>query len=355
MEILLVDDSEADLMILKNILSDYTITTAHNGLEAIEILDSNKGIEMMILDLVMPRMNGFEVLTKIQKNPELYDISTIILTNSDELDNEIRGLDLGAVDYVRKPLNFQSLRKRIEIHTRLRAASRILSQHNVLLEATVQERTQELAITRNITISALVKLLEVRNLEASNHVLRTQQMMKALCTHLSTKEHYRSIFTAEYITELYDTAPLHDIGKVGIPDYILLKPGKLTKEEFEIMKMHTTFGVEALKYDINAVASFSFLKTAVNIIGDHHERFDGTGYPTGLSGKSISLPGRLMSIIDVYDALVSERIYKPPFDHVTSLNILKEGRGTQFDPDLLDAFLEISDLIYQIIINSTLI
>lgn len=355
MKILLVDDSEADLMILKNILSDYTITTAHNGLEAIEILNSNKEIEMMILDLVMPVMNGFDVLTKMQQDPERYDISTIILTNSDELDNEIRGLDLGAVDYVRKPLNFQSLRKRIEIHTRLRAASRVLSKHNALLEETVQERTKELAITRNITISALVKLLEVRNLEASNHVLRTQQMMKALCTHLSTKDQYKSIFTKEYITELYDTSPLHDIGKVGIPDYVLLKPGRLTADEFEIMKMHTTFGVEALKYDINAVGSFSFLKTAAYIIGDHHERFDGTGYPNGLCANNISIPGRLMSIIDVYDALTSERIYKSAFDHEVSLNILRDGRGTQFDPDLLDAFLEISDDIFQIKINSTLI
>lgn len=347
-KILLVDDSEADMMILENILNDYELYKASNGLEALHILEKVKHIDLMILDLTMPVMNGFEVLDTVREQYTDYNISIIILTNSEELENEIQGLDKGAVDYIRKPLNFQSLRKRIEIHTRLRTARQILSDHNALLEQTVKERTKELAITRDITINALVKLLEVRNIESSNHALRTRELMKALCIHLSSKDKYKSTFTPEYINELYDTAPLHDIGKVGIPDSILLKPARLTTEEFEIMKFHTTYGVEAIKYDCSFSGSFSFLQTAACIIGEHHERYDGTGYPKGLSRDEISLPGRLMAIIDVYDALISERVYKPPFDHGLALIELKKGRGSQFDPELLDAFLEISDTVYRI-------
>jgi putative two-component system response regulator len=347
-KILLVDDSESDMMILESILSDYELLKAYNGLEAIGILKNDSQIDMMILDLTMPVMNGFEVLDTIKKEFGSYNISIIILTNSEELENEIKGLENGAVDYIRKPLNFQSLRKRIEIHTRLRSARQILSDHNALLEQIVRERTKELAITRDITVHALVKLLEVRNIESSNHALRTQELMKALCLHLSKKERYSHILTEEYINELYDTAPLHDIGKVGIPDCILLKPARLTPEEFEIMKQHTTYGVEAIRYDVKKTGSFSFLHTATCIIGEHHERYDGTGYPKGLRGEEISLPGRLMSIIDVYDALISERVYKPPFDHALALEELKKGSGTQFDPDLLEAFFDISDTVYQI-------
>jgi putative two-component system response regulator len=340
-------------MILKSILKDYELFIAYNGLEAMQILDANKQIDLMILDLTMPVMNGFEVLDAIKEKKDEYNVTTIILTNSEELENEIKGLEKGAVDYIRKPLNFQSLRKRIEIHTRLREASRILSKNNAILEETVQERTIELQITRDITISALVKLLEVRHIESSNHALRSKQLMQALCKHLSQKEKYRNILTPDFIKELTDTAPLHDIGKVGIPDSILLKPGKLTSEEFEIMKMHTTYGVEALRYDVKTIGTFSFLNTASSVIEDHHERYDGTGYPRGIRGEEISLAGRLMAIIDVYDALISERVYKPPFDHAIALQELKKGSGTQFDPGLLEGFLEISDIVYMIKTNST--
>lgn len=348
MKILLVDDSASDMMILKSILEDHDLLYAYNGKEALDILAVDTTIDFMILDLNMPVMNGFEVLDALNTSKKDYSITTIILTNNDELESEIKGLDMGAIDYIRKPLNFQSLRKRIEIHTRLRKASKILSAHNALLEETVNERTAELALTRDITIQALVKLLEVRNVESSNHSLRTQNLMLKLCRHLSTKNKFHPILTQDYIKELYNTAPLHDIGKVGIPDSILLKPGKLTPEEFEIMKKHTTFGVEALHFDTGATGSFSFLKTASKIIGDHHERYDGTGYPQGLSGENISLPGRLMSIIDVYDALMSERVYKPAYPHNEAIQIMEAGKGTQFDPVLIDAFLEINQELYTI-------
>jgi putative two-component system response regulator len=248
MKVLIADDSKADVMMISSMLKDYDLLVAYDGLEAIELIKKDRDIDILILDLNMPRMNGFEVLEAIRDHPLYKNIATIILTNYDEIDNEIRGLDLGALDYIRKPLNLRSLRKRIELHSNLRNARKSLEQQNIILEKTVQERTKECNLTRDVTIQALVGLLEIRNIESSNHTKRTQWMMKVLCEYMQTKEPYRNILTEAYITELFSTAPLHDIGKVGIPDSILLKPGKLTYEEFEIMKKHTTYGVEALKH-----------------------------------------------------------------------------------------------------------
>ena len=239
MKILIVDDSKTDVALLTNILCDYDLSVAYDGVEAMKALDEIPDIDVLILDLNMPRMNGFEVLEAMRENPEYRKKAAIILTNADEIENEIKGLDLGAVDYIRKPLNLQSLRKRIEVHSNLRDAQNALERYNAELEKTVQERTEELALTRDISIHALICLLEVRDIESSNHTKRTQWMMKVLCEYLRTKEKYTEILNDTYIKELFNTSPLHDIGKVGIPDSILLKPGKLTSEEFEIMKKHT--------------------------------------------------------------------------------------------------------------------
>ncbi len=341
MNVLIVDDSRADVMLLKNMLKDYDLLVAYDGIEAMECMEHHPGIDIMILDLNMPRMNGFEVLEAMNRYPEYKKIATLILTNYDEIDNEIRGLELGALDYIRKPLNLRSLRKRIELHSNLANARKALEQHNYLLEKAVQERTQELNQTRDVTIHALVSLLEVRNLESSNHTRRTQWMMKALCEHLRTRDQYRTILTEAYIDELFKTAPLHDIGKVGIPDSILLKPGKLTPEEFMVMKNHVVYGVEALRSRESDGGSLSFIRTAMEIAATHHEKFNGTGYPKGLAGKDIPLSGRLMAIIDVYDALVSERVYKPAYTHEDALAMIAQERGNHFDPEIVDAFLEI--------------
>lgn len=346
--ILIVDDSATDLAMIKSILGDYDLITAKDGLEAMEIIAADPAIDIIILDLNMPRMNGFEVLTALQQNPVYQSITTLILTNYDETENEIKGLELGAVDYIRKPINMKSLRKRIEIHTNLRNARLELEKYNARLEATVHERTKELLKTREVSIHALVTLLEVRDIESSNHSKRTQLMMKALCEHLSTKEPYREILTETYIKEICDTAPLHDIGKVGIPDSILLKPGPLSDEEFAVMKRHTTYGVEALKYYNGEAASYSFLETAIQITGTHHERYDGTGYPLQLKGEEIPLPGRLMAIIDVYDAIINQRVYKPAFDHETAMKVLIEESGKYFDANIVEAFREIEKTIQEI-------
>ncbi len=343
MKVLIVDDSKSDVMMISSMLKDYELLIAYDGIEAMELIGKEKGIDIIILDLNMPRMNGFEVLEAMKADPACRNIAVIILTNYDEIDNEIRGLELGAVDYIRKPLNIRALRKRLELHINLKNAYDQLEQHNYALEQTVRERTRECTITRDVTIRALLGLLEIRNIESCNHTKRTQWMMIALCNHLRQKEPFKCVMTDEYTSELFNTSPLHDIGKVGIPDSILLKPGKLSYEEFEIMKKHAVYGVDALKCEGNEPIDISFIKTASELIGTHHEKFDGTGYPNGLRGKEIPLSGRLMAIIDVYDALVSARVYKPAYSHAEAMQIIAEGRNKHFDPEIVDAFFEIEE------------
>lgn len=351
-KILVVDDSKTDRLIVKNMLSDYQVITAADGIEALEMLDLHKDIDLLILDLDMPRMNGFELLERMKVNPEYSKVRTIILTNYDEIDNEVRGLSLGAVDYIRKPLNIESLRIRIDIHLRLKNAQKLIENDNERLDGMVAQKTAELVTVRDVTIHALVGLLEVRNIESGNHTVRTQKMMKALCNHLKTKNNYHELLTDSYIKEIVATTPLHDIGKVGIPDHILLKPGKLTQDEFTIMKKHVDYGIAALKDEIHGDEEIpSFIKTAIAIIGNHHERYNGNGYPKGLKGKEIPLEGRLMGIIDVYDALMNKRVYKPSFEFSETISIMEKEKGEHFDPEILEAFFEIKEEIAEISIK----
>jgi putative two-component system response regulator len=347
-KILIVDDSKTDLAIICSILADYSYQIAYNGAEAMEIIKADPDISIVLLDLNMPVMDGFEVLRQVYSVLQLNYLNVIILTNYDEVENEIKGLELGAVDYIRKPLNLQSLRKRIEIHSKLQRAHRELERYNADLEKAVALRTFELVATRDLTIHALISLLEVRDIESSNHTKRTQYMMQALCEHLRKNDKYKEILKDDYIALLCSAAPLHDIGKVGIPDDILTKPGKLTKEEFDIMKKHVDYGMNSL--ELPELKSFSspFIEIAIDIIAAHHEKFDGTGYPKGLRGEEIPLPGRLMAIIDVFDALVNKRVYKPAFSHEEALKIIAEGRGLHFDPDITDAFFDIESEIREI-------
>lgn len=347
-KILIVDDSSTDRIIISNILQECNLVTATDGFEALEVIRNNHDLDLIILDLNMPRMDGFEVLENIKNGNVTCKADVIILTNYEETENEIRGLDLGAVDYIRKPLNVDSLLKRVEVHLNLTKARNKIESHNQILEEMVQKRTEELIISRDITIRALVGLLEIRDIESSNHTKRTQWMMKKLCEHLATKPNYGKILTKDYINELFKTASLHDIGKVGIPDSILLKKGKLNKKEYELMKKHVKYGVDALTHEINENCIGPFIKMGLEIVGNHHEKYDGTGYPNALKGKDIPLPGRLMAIIDVYDALTSKRVYKEAFEHEYSLDLIKKDSGKHFDPDIVVAFLEVEQEILKI-------
>lgn len=346
-KILIVDDSKVYQMMIQETLKEYSTLLADDGVIALERLVENDDIDIVVLDINMPRMNGFQVLEHIQKDMAERNLSVIILSNSDQVQDELRGLEEGAVDYIRKPLNGQSLQKRIDVHMNLIHTRKALENHSLLLEELVDYRTEQLKESRDITINALVSLLEVRDIESANHTIRTKRMMKVLCEHLATKSDFRKYLTKTKIDMIAKTTPLHDIGKVGVADSVLLKPGILTAEEFNEVKKHVNYGINALIADNNSIDN-AYLRTAIRIIGGHHEKYDGTGYPIGLKRDEIPLEGRLMAIVDVYDALRSKRIYKEAFSHEKSLEIMLSERGTHFDPVLLDAFFEIENSIIDI-------
>lgn len=348
--ILVVDDSAIDRMIICNMLSDFDAVSASNGIEALDKIDKNPDIDLIILDLFMPEMDGFELLDRLRSDEKYKRMRVIILTNADEIENEIRGLKLGAVDYIRKPINIDSLRARIEIHAKLKEAQKLVERDNQILDHLVAERTKEAETARDITIRALVGLLEIRDIESYQHTTRTQMIMKVLSESLRSNDKYKETLTGGYIFELIRTTPLHDIGKVGIPDNILLKPGRLTPEEFEIMKKHVEYGTEALRKQQSCGNEDlpDFVKVAIEVIGAHHEKFNGTGYPLGLAGEDIPLPGRLMAIIDVYDALMSRRVYKEAWPFSDVIKCIGEERGKHFDPDIVDAFMDRLEEIHDI-------
>ncbi|MBS7525590.1 response regulator [Fusibacter paucivorans] len=348
--ILIVDDSLIDRIMIQEMLADYETITAEGGSEALEKLRTDKSVQLVILDLNMPDMSGFEVLETINNTPEFENIRVIILTNYEEVDNEIKGLELGAVDYVRKPVNMLSLLVRIKNHMQLIQQQNEVEMDNKKLDQLVYQKTREVVNARDITINALVSLLEVRNIETSKHTKRTREMMSILANHLKHKHIFSDILKDDYIDLLVATTPLHDIGKVGICDAILLKPGKLTPQEYEIMKQHVDCGVNALQNElISEQETPDFIKIAIEIIAYHHEKYDGSGYPKGLAGDAIPLAGRLMAIIDVFDALINKRVYKEAYDFEETVSLITAERGKHFDPLIVDAFQDVKESFLAVI------
>ena len=343
-KVLIVDDSRAEIVLITELLHDMEVESAQDGVEALAKLEQEARYDIILLDLYMPRLDGFGVLERLRERASSPPV--IILTNADEVDMEVRGLDMGAVDYIRKPVNRKSLHKRIEIQLALRDSDRIIREHNETLQREVAQRTEEALQATEITIHSLIQLLEVRNIETSNHAKRSSRMMAILCNGLQEQQIEGYELSEKTVQELVRTAPLHDIGKVGIPDSILLKPARLTEEEYAIMKQHVLYGVKALEYQSSgSEEAIAFIGTAKLIILHHHERYDGTGYPQGLSGDDIPLPGRLMAIIDVYDALTSDRVYKKAITHEQALEIIRQERGRHFDPVITDVFISLGDRI----------
>ncbi|MCB2291483.1 two-component system response regulator [Clostridium sp. CS001] len=338
--IMIVDDTEMNIVILVEALQDdYELIVAINGVDAMELLEEQKP-DLILLDIMMPEMDGYEVLNKIKRRRDLEHIPVILLSAITDSDSKNKGFSLGAVDYVTKPFEIIEVKARVRTQIRLEEARLVLESQNVVLEEMVKERTKLIERTNFATIYCLAALAETRDPETGEHIKRTQKYIKELALELSAKEEYKDVLTSEYIELLYKSAPLHDIGKVGIKDSILLKPGKLTKEEFEEMKNHTTYGGEALMVGIKELGEESFLTLAKEIALTHHEKWDGCGYPRGLSKQEIPISGRLMALSDVYDALISKRVYKEAFSHEEAKSIILEGRGTHFDPDVVDAFIK---------------
>jgi putative two-component system response regulator len=318
MRVLVVDDDCVTCEIVVEDLRQfgYDVTAATNGREAFELVRTGQ-FHLIVSDWQMPEMSGLELCREIRKRQWSGYIYVILLTSRTGADNVVCGLNAGADDFLSKPFHPQELRMR------LRTGERILS-----LES------------RDLTIFAMAKLAESRDKDTGAHLERMREYSRILAEELSTWPKYSEIVDGDYVQLLYLTSPLHDIGKVGIPDAVLLKPGRLTPEEFEVMKQHTLLGGETLKAVAQARPDAQFLAMAHDIAMSHHEHFDGHGYPYGLRGEQIPLAGRIVALADVYDALRSKRVYKQAFSHESARQTIVDLRGKQFDPDVIDAFLK---------------
>lgn len=339
--ILVVDDSPDNLMVLGELLQpEYLVRAASSGRRALQIVSSPPRPELILLDVMMPEMDGYEVFSRLRANPETADIPVIFVTAMDAATDEEHGLDLGAVDYITKPLRPAVVLARVRTHLELKHARDILQDHNRLLEAEVAHRMGENLLIQEVSIHALARLAETRDPETGNHLRRTQEYVRTLARGMSEDLRYADILTEHTIDLLAKSAPLHDIGKVGIPDHILLKPGKLTPEEWVVMKTHAEIGALAIEQaERDASRPVAFLGFAKEIARHHHEKWDGSGYPDGLAGEAIPFSARLMALADVFDALINRRVYKPPMPYAEARDIIVDGRGRHFDPDLVDIFI----------------
>jgi putative two-component system response regulator len=339
---MVVDDTAQNLILMTELLrDDYRIIVANGGERALSLLSSGTLPDLILLDIMMPDLDGYEVLQRIKANPVTVNIPVIFMTGKSEAVDEIWGLDLGAVDYVTKPISPPIVQARVRTHLMLKASADFLRDKSEYLQQEVARRTAQISTMQDVAVLAMSSMAETRDNETGNHILRTQRYVKRLALQLKDHPRFRAVLDADYIDLLYKSAPLHDIGKVGIPDRILLKPGPLTASEFEIMKIHTTIGYNSIaRAEEMLGVQVDFLVMAKEITLSHQEKWDGSGYPEALAGDAIPVSARLMAVADVYDALISKRVYKAAMSHEQALSIMSKGRGTHFDPDMLDAFLQ---------------
>jgi putative two-component system response regulator len=343
--ILIVDDVAENLHVLSELLMPkYRVLAATSGVIALRVAQSVPKPDLILLDVMMPEVDGYTVLCELQQNPATTDIPVIFVTALSESDDEEKGLKLGAVDYIAKPIKPAVVLARVRTQLDLKRAREWLKSENDLLEAEVAKRMAENDLTQQVSIRALAHLAEIRDPETGNHIRRTQNYVHCLAVGLKQRPPYTALMTDRYIDLLARSAPLHDIGKVGIPDYILLKPGKLTDEEFAIMKTHAKLGSDAIqKAEDEMSTPLPFLLIAKEIAHWHHEKWDGSGYPDGLAGEAIPLSARIMALADVYDALTSVRPYKEAMSSEAACDVIVAGKGKHFDPTLVDVFIESLD------------
>jgi len=341
--VLVVDDTPTNLSLMSDLLSDlYAVRVANSGARALKIARSDTPPDLILLDIMMPEMDGYEVCRLLKADEGTRDIPIIFLTARTDAVDEQKGLEMGAVDYITKPISPPIVLARVKTNLTLKASADFLKDKNAFLEQEVHRRTEEVRDIQNVTILTMASLAETRDNETGNHIVRTQHYVRLLAVSLQDHPRFSHQLSDAMIELLFKSAPLHDIGKVGIPDSILLKPGKLTADEFEIMKTHTTQGRDAIvSAELRLGKDVPFLKCAKEIAYSHQEKWDGSGYPEGLAGEAIPLSARLMAIADVYDALISRRVYKPAFTHEAAMAIVEAGRGSHFDPDIVDAFVAI--------------
>ncbi|MDR0425399.1 MAG: response regulator [Clostridiales Family XIII bacterium] len=341
-KIILVDDNMSNLAIGKNMLKTfYEVYPVPSAAKLFECLERFVP-DLILLDIEMPDIDGYDAIKLLKNTPEYADVPVIFLTAKSDEGSELKGLNLGATDYVSKPFSAPLLLKRIETHLLIASQRKELKKHNDRLQAAVSIKTKQITALENSVLNIVAELVEFRDSVTGGHVTRTQRYLQCLIEKLLEENLYTNDVLGWDIDFLLPSAQLHDVGKIAISDAILNKPGKLTDEEFERIKAHVPIGVDAIERIEENTEEHEFLRHAKIIAGTHHEKWDGSGYPLGLSGINIPLEGRLMAIADVYDALISERPYKPPLSIEQAEEIMEQGRGSHFDPALIDIFHMVS-------------
>lgn len=333
--VLVVDDMDINLTILEEILKDdYDVTTASDGLLAIDMLfNAEVTPSIILLDIRMPQMDGFQVLDILKAHEVFKNIPVIFITAEN---SESTGLAAGAVDFISKPFQPEVVKLRVGIQIKLK-------KYTDSLEDLLNKKTEELSETQGRIIEAMASIIEYRNLESGSHVKRTSHLTLLLINQLIAHSEYSQQLLDLNPPVIVKSVPLHDVGKIGVPDHILLKPGKLTPAEFEVIKTHTTIGKDIVE-SVLANEDSLYLSHCKDICHHHHERFDGKGYPVGLCGEDIPISARIVSVVDVYDALTSVRIYKPAYSHEEAIKIIQEGAGTQFDPVIVRCVMGMEDV-----------
>jgi putative two-component system response regulator len=351
-KIILVDDNITTLTIGKDALSPYyEVFTVPSGEKLLKILRSILP-DIILLDIEMPEMDGYEVIKILKADKRTADIPVIFLTAKGDQGSELHGFDLGAIDYIAKPFSTPLLLKRIEVHLLVASQKKQLELYNTDLQKMVEEKTNAVIELQNAVFRLLSEVVEYRDDNTGNHTMRTQRFYSILLNGLIKYDVYATDIT-KWDTELVIlSSQLHDVGKIGIPDHILLKPGKLTPDEFDKMQQHTVIGSKIIEKIEKSTSERKFIKHAKLMAGTHHERWDGSGYPIGLSEISIPLEGRIMAVVDVYDALISARPYKPPFPHEQAVKIIEDGGGAHFDPRITEVFLKVSDEMNVVLKNA---
>ncbi|MEQ1738633.1 MAG: HD domain-containing phosphohydrolase [Methyloglobulus sp.] len=345
--ILVIDNDFDNLTLMCGLLKDHCkeVEAATDVEQALKIVQSDAPPDIILLDVTMPKADGYEVCKQLKANPNTSDIPIIFLIDRDELIDQNYGFEINPVDYITKPISDAIVLARVKTHLEAKSIKAVLRDQKIFIENQVHERTAELVATQYASIYAMGYLAAARENVTGNHLFRNQNYVKILAEKLRFNPRFSSFLSGDDIIEfMYMTSPLHDIGNVGIPDRILLKPGRLTPDEFEIIKAHTQLGRNVItQAERDLGIEVPILKFASNIIYSHHEKWDGSGYPEGLAGDAIPIAARIMAIPDVYDALISRRVYKAPVPHEQAVKIILQGKGTHFDPDIVDSFYEIHE------------
>lgn len=343
--LLVVDDTPENLQLMNNLLRDqYRVRLATDGESCLELALRDPQPDLVLLDIVMPGIDGYETCRRLKANARTRSIPVIFLTAMNQDSDQEEGFRCGCVDFITKPIAPALTLARVATHLSLKRANDLLADHNRSLQEEVERRTLEVQRVQDVTIMAMASLAETRDNETGMHIRRTQNYVKALAEGLLQNSIYTGQLDTMMIDLLFKSAPLHDIGKVGIPDEILLKPGKLSCEEFETMKQHAELGARIIaSAELGLESPSSFLRYAREIAHHHHENWDGSGYPDGLAGETIPLSARLMAVADVYDALISKRCYKSAMSHDDAFALILEQCGRKFDPVIIDMFQQCSD------------